>query len=139
MTDLRPTLSTLWLFAILNIIFRDLHEMTTASTINDILSGTLNGNPVTEGVLFAAAFAVELLLLAFLLSRLAPLHWARRINLALAPLAILGTFAIPPADPDDWFFALVTTCVYATIFALAWRWSLHPSQDQNTRALMPAQ
>lgn len=117
------TLSMLWLFAILNILFRDIHEMTMASTINDILSGTVAGNPVTEAVLLAGAFAVELLLLAFLLSTLLAPTWARLLNLILAPIAIAGTFYVPPADPDDIFFAVVEVCTFVAIFLLAWRWA----------------
>lgn len=120
------TLSLLWLFAILNILFRDVHEMTMASTITEILSGTVAGNPVTEAVLLAGAFAVELLLLGFLLSALLARTWARLLNLILAPIAIAGTFSVPPADPDDTFFAAVEVLTFATIFTLAWRWAPAP-------------
>lgn len=115
-----------WLFAILNVLFRDVHELTTASAINEILSGFVNGNPVTEEVLFAAAFAVELLLLAFLLSSLLAPRAARMINLFLAPLAIVGTVFSAPGDLDDYFFAFVTVLTYAAIFVLCWNWKTRP-------------
>ena len=35
--------STLWLFAFLNIIFRDIHKFTTAAAVNEILTGVTNG------------------------------------------------------------------------------------------------
>lgn len=122
-TDLRGTLALLWLFAILNIVFRDIHEFTMASTLNEILSGTVNGNPMSETVLLYGAFVVELLLLAFLLTALLPPTWSRRVSLALAPLAALGMFIVPPADPDDIFFAVVELCAFVAIFLLAWRWT----------------
>ncbi len=122
-TDLRPTLSHLWVFAILNMLFRDVHEFTMASTINEILSGTLNGNPMSEQVLLAGAFAVELLLLAFLLTALFPPRWSRLLNLVMVPVAVAGIFVVPPADPDDYFFATVVLITLATIFVLAWRWN----------------
>jgi hypothetical protein len=121
--DLRPTLSLLWLFAILNMIFRDIHEFTMADTINEIMSGTVNGNPMTEIVLLYGAFAVELLLLGFLLSAVLPARWARALNLVLPPTAVAGMVFIPPADPDDVFFALVELGAFGTAFALAWRWT----------------
>lgn len=120
--DLRPTLSLLWLFAILNMVFRDIHEFTMASTLNEILSGTLNGNPMTETVLVYGAIVVELLLFAFILTALLPPIWSRRLNLVLVPIVVAGMFYIPPADPDDFFFASIELCTFAVVFVLTWRW-----------------
>lgn len=125
--DLRPTLSTLWLFAILNMIFRDIHEFTMAGTINEILSGTVNGNPMSETVLLYGAIAVEALLLGFLLTALLPARRSRIHNLIVAPLAVAGLFYIPPADPDDVFFAVVELGAFAAIFILALRWDATPA------------
>ncbi|WP_373635086.1 DUF6326 family protein [Yoonia sp. SS1-5] len=124
--DRGKILSLLWLFAILNMLFRDIHEMTMAATINEILSGYVNGNPMSESVLFFGAFAVELLLLVFLLSGLLAPYWARLLNLVMVPVAILGTFYIAPNDPDDYFFAVVEICAFITIFVMAWRWQTAP-------------
>lgn len=131
--DLGKTLSLLWLFAILNVVFRDIHELTTASAIQEITSGYVNGNPITEGVLLAAGFAVELLLLAFLLSSLLAPKAARILNLALAPLAIVGIFLAPPNDPDDYFFATVVAGTFLAIFVLAWNWKLAAHSDRYDR------
>lgn len=116
------TISLFWLFAILNTLFRDVHELTTATAINEILSGYVNGNPITEEVLFGAAFAVELLLLAFLLSSLLAPRAARMLNLFLAPLAIVGIIFGSPSDLDDYFFSVVTVATFSTIFILCWNW-----------------
>lgn len=127
--DLRPTLSLLWLFVILNMVFRDIHEFTMASTLNEILSGTVNGNPMSETVLLFGAVAVELLLLGFLLTALLPPRGARLLNLALVSVAVTGMFYIPPADPDDVFFAVVELCTFAVVFILAWRWKTSPQSN----------
>ena len=121
--DLRPTLSLLWLFAILNMVFRDIHEFTMARTIYEILSGRMNGNHMSETVLLYGAFAVELLLLGFLLSAVLPQRWVRRLNLLLVPAAVAGIFYSPPADPDDVFFAFVEICAFGVAFFLAWGWT----------------
>jgi len=86
-------LSLLWLFAILNMLFRDIHELTTASAVNEIIAGTLNGVPVTETLLVIGAIIVELLLIAMMASWMLPAKQARLINLILAPIAIIGTIA----------------------------------------------
>lgn len=129
--DFGKTLSLLWLFAILNTLFRDVHELTTASSINEILSGHLNGNPVTEGVLLAGAFAVEILLLSMLLSSLLAPRPARALNLVAAPLAIAGIFLVPPSDPDDYFFATVVVGNCLTICILSWNWRSAPRPNPS--------
>ncbi|RGP41706.1 hypothetical protein BPTFM16_02013 [Altererythrobacter insulae] len=120
--DLRKPISLLWLFAILNMLFRDIHELTMASSINEILSGYVNGNPMTEQVLLFGAFAVEILLLGFLMSALLSPRHSKMLNLLLPPLAILGIVFAQPGDPDDYFFAGVTTVTFIVIFMLAWSW-----------------
>lgn len=117
------TLSLLWLFAILNVLFRDIHEMTTASAVNEILSGHVGGRPVTEGALLVGAIVVELLLLAFLLSGLLRPAASKWLNLILAPLAAIGVMYGQPGDPDDYFFAAVEIGTFAVIFGLGWRWT----------------
>lgn len=125
------TISKLWLFAILNVVFRDIHELTTASAIAEITSGYVNGNPVTEEALLAGAFAVELFLLAMLLSHLLQPKAARLLNLFLTPLALAGSWYIPPADPDDMFFAITTTLTFTIIFFLSWQWAPEVSKTQK--------
>ena len=102
--------------------------MAMAGTIEDILDGQMNGNPVTEAALLAGAFAVEILLLAFLLSALLPVHGVRWLNLVCAPLAMVGVVFGAPSDPDDYFFAAVVLIALVAIFALAWRGERHHAQ-----------
>lgn len=131
--NLGKILSLLWLFAILNVLFRDVHELTTASAAKEILTGFVNGNPVTEQVLFYAAFGVELFLLGFLLSRLLRPSFARWYNLISVPLVLSGMFLVPPSDLDDYFFATVVGCTLVTIFVIALRWDTRgiPRQMQE--------
>lgn len=125
------TISLLWLFAILNMLFRDIHEFTMASTVNEILSGYVNGNPMSEGVLLVGAFAVELLLLGFLLSNILPARAARLVNLIFAPLAIVGVIFGAPSDPDDYFFAVITISTFIAIFVLCWNWKLEEASHSK--------
>ncbi len=116
-------LGMLWLFAILNMLFRDIHELTTASALEEILSGYLNGVAMTEGLLVIGAFVVELLLVALLFSVLWPRRRARILNLIIAPIAILGTIAARPSDPDDFIFAAIEITTFVVIFIWAYRWT----------------
>jgi len=121
------TIAFLWLFAILNTLYRDIHQLVVDTTIQEILTGHMNGNPVTEMALFAGAFAVELVLLAMLLSRLLKPAHARMMNLIVTPIAAMGMMIVPPVDMDDHFFAIVVLATFAAIFALAWTWKTRGS------------
>ena len=82
-----------------------------AITINEILTRHLNGNLVSESVLLAGAFAIELLLPGFLLSTL------------LALLAVFRMVLAPPNDPDDYVFAAIAISTLIATFLLAWCWN----------------
>ena len=45
--DTRIKLSTLWLFILLNIIFRDIHQFALKSPLEMLLTGTYNGIVIT--------------------------------------------------------------------------------------------
>ena len=117
----RRAVPALWLFAILNTIFRDLHEMAEASTIQDILAGQMNGAPVTDAALLVGGIGITLMLATMLLSRLASPRVTRWLNLAVVVLAAFGMTLAPPNDPDDYWFASVTTLAFASIFVLSLR------------------
>jgi len=96
------TISRLWVFTLFTMVFRDIHEMATASTIQGILEGTYEGNPVTDAGLFFGGVALVILLLTSLLSVLLKPNAARRLNLVVAPIAMGGIFYLVPNDPDDY-------------------------------------
>lgn len=52
-------LSALWLFILLNIIFRDIHQMTMKSHLEMLLTGYYNGTEVTEVLMLIGGFLVE--------------------------------------------------------------------------------
>lgn len=115
-------LSFLWLFAMLNMLFRDVHELTMAGTIEEILTGHLNGAAMSEGLLVVGAVLVELLMLGFLLSSLLRPKAARWLNLILAPIAALGVVAARPSDPDDFIFAAIEIVTFCVIWRIAQQW-----------------
>ncbi|MEO0495987.1 MAG: hypothetical protein AAF141_01260 [Pseudomonadota bacterium] len=126
-------ISQLWAFAIFVTIFRDLHEMATASTINGILSGTFEGNPVTDFALVMGGVALVILLATMVLSSQLVPTAARRLNLGVAPIAIAGMFVVPPNDPDDYLLASVTFLTFIAIFVLSWKWKPSDTKSANVR------
>jgi len=127
-------LAILWLFAILNMVFRDIHELTMAGTLEEILDGRLNGVVMSEGLLVLGAFAVELVLLGFLGSALLKPSVARSMNLVLPILAILGTIAARPSDPDDYIFAIIEILTFAAIWWKALKWKTEPAHADLGKA-----
>jgi len=115
-------ISRLWVFTLFTMVFRDIHEMATASTIQGILEGTYEGNPVTEAGLFFGGVALVILLLTSLLSVLLKPYAARRLNLAIAPIALGGIFYLVPNDPDDYLLGGASAIAVMTIFITSWFW-----------------
>ena len=68
--DKRALLSTLWIFVLLNMIFRDIHEFFRLGLLEEMMTGIVNGNQVTEQVMLIGAFMVEIPILMVLLSRI---------------------------------------------------------------------
>ena len=54
--DTKAILSTLWIFVLLNIIFRDIHEIVTP----EFIEKTVNSVQPTEGLFLAAAIMLEI-------------------------------------------------------------------------------
>ncbi len=117
----RRAVPALWLFAVLNTIFRDLHEMAEASTIEGILSGQMNGAPVTDTALLVGGIGITLMLSLMLLSGLATPRVTRWLNFAVVVLAGFGMTFAPPNDPDDYWFTVVVALSFAAIFILSLR------------------
>ncbi|MFY0596364.1 MAG: hypothetical protein JXQ85_08040 [Cognatishimia sp.] len=124
-------LATLWIFATFNILFRDIHELTTASAIAEISSGYLNGNPITEEVLFAGSFGVVLYLLAIPASFALSERTARILNMIFPVLATIGVFLGQPNDPDDFVFATVEIFTFGLIFWIASRWKISETASKK--------
>ena len=123
-TEFGTTISRIWTFVLFTMIFRDVHEMSTAKTINEILDGRFEGNPVTDTGLVVGGVVLVVLLLTSLLSTLLTPRVVRRLNLVVAPIALLGTLYLPPNDPDDYLLAGVIVTALLTIIVACWRWRI---------------
>ena len=66
----QTTLFALWLFILLNIIFRDIHQFTMKSHLEMLLTGVYNGTAVTETLMLFGGIIVEIPILMTLLSLL---------------------------------------------------------------------
>jgi hypothetical protein len=124
--DRRSVLSTAWIFVLLNVIFRDLHELFRPGMLEEMLSGTVNGVTVTDQVLLLAGVMLQLPLAMVLLSRVLPDRASRWANLvaALASVAIVlvPTLVTSTPDLDDLLFAAAELVGLLFIIGSAWTW-----------------
>ena len=114
---MQAKLSALWIFVLLNILFRDIHELGRPGMLEEMM----NSNVSEELFLFAAIF-LQIPLSMVILSQLLPPHINRWANIIAGALAIVSVIVAGPADLDDYFFAGVEIVALLTIIWFAWRW-----------------
>lgn len=110
-------LSNLWLFTLLNIIFRDIHELAKKSHLEQILA-----TEVSELLLFVAGFVIEIPIAMVLFSLLFARRILRPITFVAALIVTAGMLSFPPTDLDDVFFLIIQLLALVTIMWTAWRW-----------------
>lgn len=119
--DRRGVMSSLWVFVLLNMLFRDIHEFARPGAIEEFMS-----MDVAEGVLLVSGVVLTVFISMIVLTRVLPYRATRWGNIVVSVVAIGGMVANPPGDLDDiWFFAVELAAI-AGIIALAWTW--HPER-----------
>ena len=121
--DVRGKLSSLWIFVLINMLFRDMHEFARVGFLEGILEANANGTQASDGMLLIAGIVLELAIAMIILSRFFNVRLARLTNLVVASIFILATigFNLAP-DLDDLFFAGMELIGLVAIIVIAWRW-----------------
>ena len=120
--ETKAKLSTLWIFYLLNTIFRDLHEFVEPGFIEEVMTGTFNGTQITENLLLFGAFVAEVPIAMVLLSRLLPYRTNRWANIIAAVIAISFDIMNGTTDLDDTFHLIMKIAAMSFIIWSAWRW-----------------
>ena len=115
-------LSTLWIFVLLNIIFRDLHQMIKVGYMEEILNGTVNGITITDELMLLGGFLAEVPILMVPLSRILGNRANKWANI-IAGLITIAVFVtgIPTLDIDDAFHMIIEVVAILWIFRIAWK------------------
>jgi len=115
-------LSSAWLFILLTIIFRDLHEFGRPGFLAEIESGVVNGTIITEGLMLFGGVLVTFPIAMVVLSRVLPVAINRIANAGVA--LIQAVFLAPNLanDLDDIYFASLQLAVIAFILWTVMRW-----------------
>jgi hypothetical protein len=57
--DMKALLSTSWIFVLLNVIFRDIHELFRPELLKEMMAGTVNGVHITEELVLLSRLSKE--------------------------------------------------------------------------------
>ena len=121
-------LSALWLFILLNVIFRDIHQFTMKAHLEMLLTGYYNGMEITDSLMLLGGFLVEVPIAMFLLSLLLRRRYNRPLNI-VAVVITAGVFLTErPSDPDDVFFKIIEFIALGAIVWTAIRWKAGAQQ-----------
>jgi len=132
MIETKAKLSTLWMFYLFNVIFRDIHEFVEPGFIEQIMTGTFNGMQITEELLLFGGFVAEVPISMVLLSRLLPYGANRWANIVAAVITLGFEINNGTTDLDDTFHMVIEIAALFFIIGSAWRWrNLAPKHDST--------
>lgn len=80
-------LSTLWIFVVINMIFRDIHQLAKIGFLEEIMTGLVNGIKITDELMLIGGLLAEISIMMVLLSRILDDNanrWANIIGLLFA-------------------------------------------------------
>ena len=110
-------LSTLWIFVLFNMVFRDLHEFLNQGYIEELMTLKLS-----EETMLFYGFVLEIPILMTLLSRILNNGVNRWVNIVAASITMLGTLSsLVSADMDDMLFMTVNIVAFLAIIYTAWK------------------
>lgn len=100
----RTVLSVLWVFLLMNTIFRGIHQFPSPGYMDWVMAGEVIGQKITDELLLFGGFAVEVMILMVLLPHVLPRRVLRIVNVLAAVFTTSLVLFTPPIDPDDVFF-----------------------------------
>ncbi len=120
--DVKALLSTLWIFVLFNMIFRDLHEFGRPGFIEEIMTGIFNGVQINEELMLLGGIMAEVPISMVLLSRVLKYRVNRWANIIAGATTIAFVINNGVKDLDDIFFAAIEIVALTLIIWCAWKW-----------------
>lgn len=130
-TEMRPAethikLAALWLFILLNIIFRDLHQFVMPGFLETIMTGQFNGMKITPELMLIGGVVVSVPISMVPLSLVLELRFARPLTFVAALITTVTMIPPAPIDLDDAYHLALQLIAMAAIVVMAWRWKPAP-------------
>jgi hypothetical protein len=133
MIETKAKLSTLWMFYLFNVIFRDIHEFIEPGFIEQVMTGIIDGFQITEPLLLFGGFVAEVPISMVLFSRLFPYSPNRWANIIAAVITLGFEINNGTTDLDDTFHMAIEMAALSFIIWSAWRWR-NPFHKQSAIA-----
>jgi hypothetical protein len=121
--DTRTKLSALWLFILLNIIFRDIHQFVLASHLEMLMTGYYNGIEITEELMLLGGVLVQVPIAMVLFSLMLTRRIGRPVTFVAAIVTSATLLSSAPSDMDDIFHLILELTAMTAILWTAWTWT----------------
>ena len=130
-------LSTLWIFIMLNLFAKDIHELGRPGILQQIMTGVVNGVTITDELMLLGGVMFEIPILMVLLSLTLAYKTNRWANIGAGVLTIMmEVHTNLDPDLDNVFFLVIKILALLGIVWIAWRWKedANPLVAGNSRA-----
>ena len=119
----RTVLSTLWIFVLLNLFAKDIHELGRPGMLKQIMTGVVDGVTITEELMLLGGVMFEIPILMVLLSQILPYKINRRANIGGGALTIMiEVYSNLNPDLDNVFFLVIKILALLGVIWVAWKW-----------------
>ncbi|MBT3275415.1 MAG: hypothetical protein HN368_19830 [Spirochaetales bacterium] len=119
----RTVLSTLWIFVLLNIFAKDIHEFGRPGMLEQIGSGIVDGVVITEALMLLGGIMMAIPIFMVLLSQILNYSVNKWANVVVGVLTI-GIQIVNNLNPDldNVFFMVVEILALIAVIGIAIRW-----------------
>jgi hypothetical protein len=122
-SEMPAKLSTLWIFLLFNMAFADIFSFMYPGSLQQIMTGSVDGTQITPGFLLIAAVVTEISIAMVFLSRLLKPGANRWVNIAGGGITILWVIGGGSLNQLPYiFFALLEVLTSLVIIGMAWKW-----------------
>jgi glucan phosphoethanolaminetransferase (alkaline phosphatase superfamily) len=127
-TRTQTLLSTLWIFVVLNLFARDLHELGRPGMLEQMMSGVVDGVTITPGLMLLGGIMIEIFLVMVVLSQVLKYQVNRCANMIVGLIAmVIVVMTNLSPDLDNIFFMIIEMVTLGAIIRIAWRWKIEAS------------
>ena len=129
----KSLLSTLWIVLVVNFMFCDIFTLMHSEDLENLLKGSIDGVPISQGFLLTFAIVMEIPIAMILISRLLKPKPNKIINVisgVLLAIVQLWSLTVGNVTLHYWFFSIIEITLCISIVVIAWRWKTGVFQDE---------
>jgi hypothetical protein len=125
--NMKEKLSLLWIFALFNYIYADIHSLIDPTTLKQIMTGYIGSLHITQGFLLGSAILIETAIAMVFLSRLLKYRanrWANIIAGVIHTAAVSASIFVGGEVPALYYIFFGTIEIVCTLLIVwcAWKW-----------------